>query len=162
MAGLEISNLIIHNHLIRNKFNRLLQQLGIHNPNYFSIPAIKAAYRNGDVWLRELQQYIFENKQLVKRFFTAHIPELDVTDTTGTYLVWVNYSRLKIDEQLLKHWLLHLARVEMSWGSDFGEDGNGFFRMNIAVPRSCLISCLNRIKQTFLLLKKEGYCYAAQ
>ena len=162
LAGLEISNLIIHNQTIRHKFNRFLQQLGFHNPNYFAIPAIKTAYQNCDLWLHELQKYIFKNKRLVKCFFAEHIPELEVVNTTGTYLLWVNYSRLGIDEQRLKYWLLHLSRIEMSWGSDFGEEGNTFFRMNIAVPAPCLIACLDRMKQGFILLKKEGLYYATQ
>ena len=160
LAGLEISNLIIHNQTIRHKFNRLLQQLGFHNPNYFAIPAIKTAYQNCDLWLHELQKYIFKNKRLVKCFFAEHIPELEVVNTIGTYLLWVNYSRLGIDEQRLKYWLLHLSKIEMSWGSDFGEEGDTFFRMNIAVPAPCLIACLDRMKQGFILLKKEGLYYA--
>ncbi|HHV6873562.1 TPA: aminotransferase class I/II-fold pyridoxal phosphate-dependent enzyme, partial [Haemophilus influenzae] len=40
IPGLEIANLIIENKEIREQFIKEMMALGIHNPNYFSIPAI--------------------------------------------------------------------------------------------------------------------------
>lgn len=156
IAGLEIANLIIHNAEIRRKFKRIMLQLGMHNPNFFAVSAIQIAYRDCDYWLERLRTYILENKKLVQRFFAVDIPELEITRSEGTYLLWVNYEKLHIDEQQLKHRLIHHAKVEMSWGSDFGEEVRSFFRMNIALPRAVLQDCLYRIKESLILYQQEG------
>lgn len=146
IPGLEIANIIIHNKKIREKFHRTLQQLGIHNPNYFSIPAIMIAYQYCDNWIIQLKHYIVANKRLVQRFFTEEIPQLVVTPSEGTYLLWINYQKLLSSEDQLKEKLIKLAQIEMAWGSDFGIEGMGFFRMNIAMPRFLLQQALIQIK----------------
>ena len=51
LAGLEASNIIIKDEAFRTFFNKLLKQAGIHNPSYFCIPAVIAAYECGEEWL---------------------------------------------------------------------------------------------------------------
>lgn len=60
--------------------------------------------------------------------------------------MWINYQKLLISEDQLKEKLIKLAQVEMAWGSDFGIEGMGFFRMNIAMPRFLLQQALIQIK----------------
>jgi cystathionine beta-lyase len=44
-------------------------------------------------------------------------------------------------EFFLKH-----AKVALNCGLDFGQEGNGFVRLNYATPRSMLAEALERIK----------------
>ncbi|TCP92126.1 cystathionine beta-lyase [Cricetibacter osteomyelitidis] len=155
IPGLEIANLIIHNSSVRQKFQQIMLQLGMHNPNFFGVHAIEFAYKNCDLWLENLKHYIQGNKAFVRDFFTQALPQLEVTQSAGTYLLWINYEKLNISEEKLKQCLLHQAKVEMSWGSDFGEV-RCFFRMNIALPRSQLKDCLVRIKEGLILYQQEG------
>ncbi|OOR97202.1 aminotransferase [Canicola haemoglobinophilus] len=155
IPGLEISNLLICDRKIRQNFQGCMQALGMHNPNFFSIPAIQVAYQYCDDWVGELRNYIFQNKLIVKNFFAQEIPQLEVINSAGTYLIWVNYSQLQITEEKLKYWFIHLSNIEVSWGSDFGHEGRSFFRMNVAMPRSLLRKSLERIKQGFILLLQE-------
>ncbi|AET16487.1 TPA: pyridoxal phosphate-dependent aminotransferase [Pasteurella multocida] len=155
IPGLEISNLLICNKNVRDKFQGHMQALGMHNPNFFSIPALQIAYQYCDDWLDELRDYIFHNKLIVKNFFTQEIPQLEMINSEGTYLIWVNYSKLQISEEKLRHWFLDLSRIEVSWGSDFGKEGLSFFRMNVAMPRALLKESLERMKQGLALLMQE-------
>ncbi|MCW9699897.1 MalY/PatB family protein [Avibacterium sp. 20-129] len=146
IPGLEIANLLIHNRKIREKLHRNLLQLGIHNPNYFSIPAIMVVYQQCDSWITQIKNEIAENKQFVTHFFAQEIPQFDVVCTEGTYLLWVNYQKLVIDEATLKNRITNLAQVELAWGTDFGIEGMGFFRMNIAMPRALLQQALIQLR----------------
>ena len=159
IPGLEISNLIICNKYIREKFIHCMQSLGMHNPNFFSVPAINIAYQFCDEWLEELKEYILKNKILVREFFKKEIPELRIVDSQGTYLLWVNYQDLNINEDILKHWFIDLSGIEVSWGSDFGIGGLNFFRMNVAMPRFLLKRCLIKIKDGLKLLRQEEIDY---
>lgn len=156
IPGLEISNLVICNKSIRDKFQYCMQASGMHNPNFFSVAAVNIAYQYCDDWLNQLRNYIYQNKLFVKDFLSREIPQLDIVNSKGTYLVWINYSRLHISEEELKHWFIDLSRIEVSWGSDFGIEGQYFFRMNVAMPRALLKECLERIKQGLTLLMQEG------
>nr|WP_247619242.1 hypothetical protein [Histophilus somni] len=93
----------------------------------------------------------------MKDFFEKEIPELEVVNSQGTYLVWINYKKLNLNEDKLKYWLINLSKIEMSWGSDFLRGGEYFFRMNIAMPRIVLISCLRKIKEGLNLLLEESH-----
>ncbi|MFF1014834.1 hypothetical protein [Proteus mirabilis] len=63
-------------------------------------------------------------------------------------MLWINYQKMQLTEQQLKHWFVSLAEVEMSWGSGFGAAGDGFFRINIATPRSILETVFTRLIRT--------------
>lgn len=145
LAGLEISNVIIQNKVIREEFQKEIFCLGIHNPNYFSVPALYTAYISCDEWVDSLKKFILSNREYTKNFFNKNLPFLDVCKSDGTYLLWINYSKLKLDEYIFKEYIISKAKVELSWGTGFSECGNGFFRMNVAVPRDVLNKCLNNI-----------------
>lgn len=155
IPGLEIANLIIENKEIREKFIKEMMALGIHNPNYFSMPAIISLYKYCADWVIYLKEYIKNNKKIVKEFFNEYIPLLDITESDGTYLLWINYKKLSINENELAYWINNLSRVKVSLGSEFGKEGDGFFRMNVAMPREKLLEALNRIKNGFCLLNNR-------
>lgn len=148
MAGLEVANIVIANEKHRNKFKNCLIASGIHNPNYFSVPAFIAAYTQGDFWLTEVKKQLQHNKSWVISACKKYFPEWHITDSQGTYMLWVNYQKMNITESQLKYWFINLAKVEMSFGRDFGYTGNGFFRINIATPLSLLKEAFERLIQT--------------
>ncbi len=126
MAGLEIANIVIANDKYREQFKLALIAAGIHNPGYFSVPAFLCAYRHGDSWLAALKDYLVENRSWVQSFCQAHFPDWFVASGGGTYMLWIDYRAMNISEEQLRHWFVSLAGVEMSWGSDFGDEGLGF------------------------------------
>lgn len=148
MAGLEVANIIIANDKHRQKFQHCLEAAGIHNPGYYSVPALLTAYRDCDEWLLALKHYLSTNREWVCATLKTHFPGWVVTRGEGTYMLWVNYQSSNLSEEQLKEWFLKGAGVEMSWGSGFGAAGKGFFRINIATPRAILAEALARIVST--------------
>lgn len=145
MPGLEIANIVIQNPKVRSQFQQILARFGFHNPNYFSVPALYAAYTQCDQWLIALKDYIAKNKQIVTACFARDLPQLEITASNGTYLMWINYAKLAISPEIFKAIMLRLAKIELSWGEDFGQEGKYFFRLNVALPQKALLDCLNRI-----------------
>ena len=146
IAGLEASNIIIKNENSRKSFKHLLKQAGIHNPSYFCIPAVIAAYEYGKEWLELAKEKIKENIDFAKEFFETQMKGFKVVDIEGTYLLWVDYRNTGISEEMLKDLMLYKAHIAFSLGSGFGEDGRGFFRVNVALPKAKLEEALLRFK----------------
>lgn len=146
IAGLEASNIIIKDEAFRMFFNKLLKQAGIHNPSYFCIPAVIAAYEYGEEWLLMVKDKIRENIKLIKIFFEKDMKGFSVIEPEGTYLVWIDYRATGISENELKDIMIHKAHVAFSMGGSFGIEGKGFFRINAALPKKLLEEALLRFK----------------
>lgn len=151
IPGLEASNIFIKNEKIRTKFSNILHNSGIHNPNYFSVFAVEAAYSSSSEWYYFLKQQLNKNINYVSDFFD-NIKGLRVISAEGTFLQWIDYRELNITESELKSILLK-SNILVNLGSEFGDSGLGFLRINIATPRKTLEKALNSLKHT---LMEEG------
>ena len=111
--------------------------------------AFQAAYDGScDVWKRELIDYLLENRNYMEQRI-SDIPELSVTHNEGTYLAWVDCSKLNLDEP--NKFFLDNARVIMSSGAEFGD--KQCVRLNFGCPRSQLKEALDRIEAAVASLR---------
>jgi len=146
LAGLATSNIIIPNPELRLRFERTLNSNGLHGVNTFGMVALEAAYTHGEEWLAQVMDYIAGNFRYLRDFAAQHLPQIDVIEPEGTYLVWLDCRRLGLDKDALGRLMLDEARVFLDEGYIFGPAGEGFERINIACPRSILVEALQRIK----------------
>jgi cystathionine beta-lyase len=65
----------------------------------------------------------------------------------GTFLVWLDFSRLRLSRRELKHFLVYEAGIGLSDGILFGPEGEGFQRMNVACPRSLVMQGMKQLKE---------------
>jgi cystathionine beta-lyase len=145
IAGIRGGNAFIWNKEIKQRLNKRFARQGVNKLNIFYITATKAGYLYGKDWLSHIRNYIFENYLHIKNFFNTEIPEFKIYDIQATYLMWVNYSSLKLSE---KDFFDNLdSKVILSKGSECGNNGIGFFRMNIACPRILIDKALQLIKE---------------
>ncbi|WP_098742261.1 MalY/PatB family protein [Paenibacillus sp. EZ-K15] len=151
LASLEIANIIIPNDELRGVFQQGLLQAGIHNPTFFSVPALEVAYTSCDEWLIELRAYIKDNMDYARTFIADHMPELAVIEPEGTYLLWIDCTAVSCHEKDLVEWIQEKGRVSVSFGSSFGSGGEGFIRVNIATPRHILQEGLERLAAAYPL-----------
>ena len=111
--------------------------------------AVQAAYRDGEDWLAQVLDYIGDNYHFLHDFLGEQLPEVRITEPEGTYLVWVDFRPLGVEEQFCRDRLMDEARVYLDDGALFGPEGEGFARFNIACPRSILAEALERIVKCF-------------
>ena len=146
IAGLNTSNIIIPDEKKRESFlNTISKRHSVMSPNVFGIVALIAAYNEGEEWLDQVLKYIEANFKFLKEFVNEKLPNIDFIDPEGTYLAWLDCSRLGMDDEKLSNFMLKKAKVALDDGKIFGPGGEGFERINVGCPQSILRECMNRI-----------------
>lgn len=146
LAGLQSSFLVISNPYYYEVMDKAFSILDIKRNNAFSLVATEAAYNYGEDWLYELIKYIEDNVDFAIDYIKNYMPQLKVKKPEGTYLLWVDFSNLNVDKKDLKNALINKGRIALSDGSSFGIGGDGYYRINLACPRSMVLEGLKRIE----------------
>ena len=146
LAGLSTSNIIIPNEKLRLKFSGYLQRRGIHGGNLFGFIAAEAAYRTGGQWLAELLVYLEENAKYLKDYLEENLKNIYAEDLEGTYLMWLDFRKLNLSDDELDNLIKTKAKLWLSSGHQFGAEGSGFMRVNIATPREILKRALEQLE----------------
>ena len=120
--------------------------------NVFATSAVIAAYTASEEWLEELKEVLYQNKQMVKDYLEEELPVIKLVECDATYLLWLDCSALKVSSKVLSEFLRANQGVFLSAGSDFGQCGDGFLRLNIACPPKLLKEGLDRIKRGIIAL----------
>jgi cystathionine beta-lyase len=146
LAGLKTSNIIIPNPDLHAKFKDQIQNTSVsHSINFLGMIALQAACEDGENWLNQVLVYLNDNCNLAADYFKAQIPEIRMTKPEGTYLAWLDCTRLKMEPDELHHFFTETANVYLEEGDMFGEEGKAFMRLNFACPRHILQEALERI-----------------
>ena len=145
LAGMQISNIVIPNKEYKAKFDFLLDDCFGLMAAPLGISAMIAAYTHGEEWLDQVREYIDENIAYVHDFLQKNMPEVTMSDTQGTYLIWLDFRAYCNDEKKLEKLMHESAKVALDEGYIFGDEGKGFERINMASPRSMIVECMERI-----------------
>lgn len=149
LAGLKTSQITISNPELRATFQAELTRCVIGRPKMFGLITTEMAYTHGGPWLRAVMDYIEANFAYMRDYFAEHLPQLKVTPAEGTYLMWLDFRAFGLSQDDLLTKLLDDAKVHMSNGAQFGAEGEGFMRMNIATARVDLAEAVERIARVF-------------
>ena len=148
LAGMQISNIVIHDKAIRAKWDAYMGKLSIMGPTALSIVATQAAYYEGEEWLDQVREYIDGNAAFVERFLKERLPKAVYHIPEGTYLIWIDLSAYGgTSEELVKRFMRE-SKVLIEAGTMFGAQAEGYVRINIACPRSLLKEAFNRMANT--------------
>lgn len=147
LAGLQASAMITPNKDFREKIAGVHKKQGFFTLNTFGITGMEAAYRHGEKWLENILDYLAENAAITKSFIDEHLPDLHLVEPQGTYLLWIDCSKLGLTDDELKERLLEKGRLGLESGPKYGKGGEGFVRMNIACPREILMDGLERLRK---------------
>lgn len=104
-------------------------------------------YRNGDEWLDQLKTYLEGNiAYFMERM--KEVPGIRVMRPEAGYLIWFDFSGLRVDPRLFHQKLINAGKVWLDEGYLFGISGEGFERINVACPRSVMEEGTNRLIKT--------------
>ncbi|WP_284141461.1 MalY/PatB family protein [Virgibacillus sp. LDC-1] len=145
LAGLQASYIVTENKEKQTKLEAYFQKQGISGLNTMGNTAIEAAYRHGEEWLNELLRVIESHKNYVTKRLEEETEELKVISAEGTYLLWIDCSRLGLTSEELKAFMINEAKVGLNAGVAYGEEAAQFMRMNIACPRATIEEGVIRI-----------------
>lgn len=146
LAGMMMSNIFIPNRELRAKFKKQLDAAGTSQLGVMGLVACEAAYGKGEQWYRAMLSYVADNIEFIRQYVSEKLPNVTMTDTEGTYLVWLDFRKTGLSVSELDDLIIHKAKLWLDSGKIFGECGNGFQRINAACPRSVLKEALDRIR----------------
>ena len=146
LPGISSSALIIENKELKNKINSALNRFHLDIPSAMSVTSFEAAYRLGFHWHQSLMKYLETNRSIVENWAACNLKHSLYTLPEATYLAWLPFKYLKLNDGSLKKLMYENAKVALDAGSKFGEGGEGFMRLNFACPRTQLEEALKRIE----------------
>lgn len=136
--------------------------------NLLGLVATEAAYREGAPWFDQLLPYIDGNHDLVASYTMANMPLVSYTKAQGTYLAWIDVSKV-IDaigarataaeetsrqaasmrpvspETVVERWFVDNAKVQLNAGNSYGTGGEGHMRMNLGTSRQLIQLALDNM-----------------
>ena len=147
LAGLQVSNLVIKNKILRRKFQLAIDASGYSQLNAAGLAACKAAYQFGKEWYEAVRKYIKSNIDFMDSYLKENIPQIKMIYPEATYLVWVDFGDLGLTDNQLEELVVKKANLWLDSGRIFGTAGKGFQRFNVACPRKILHQALKQLKK---------------
>lgn len=146
IAGIVSSYIIISNPALRDKFFQWLDENSFDLPTLFAIEATLACYTKGWEWRSEVLKYIEGNIEFADKWIRANLPRVRCVRPQASPTIWLDCTKLGYTQPELMHNLLHEAKVAFNDGTQFGPEGAGYLRINIAGPRRILGEAFERLK----------------
>lgn len=149
IPGIVSSFAIIPDEKLRNKFYGWLQANELNEAPEFSYVATCAAYKHGKEWRKEMLEYIEDNIKTTEEFFERNLPQIKALRPEASFLVWLDCRELGLNQRELVDKFVNEAKVALNDGSMFGKEGEGYMRLNVAMPKAKLLEVLQRIESAF-------------
>lgn len=115
--------------------------------SHMSMIAQAAALREGRDWFDTVLDALQDNMILLEGLLAEHLPQARWVRNEATYLAWLDLREMPAvlagaepAELILKR-----GRVALNSGADFGEQGRGFVRMNLATSSGIVREAVERI-----------------
>ena len=139
LPGLTTAYAVVDGPETRLKMKKMLGALGLGGGSSapLSYTAAEAAWRHGGPWLDTLLNHLKKNDQRLREYLKATLPDVKPANLEGTYLEWLDFSALGLDDDELWTRVLD-AGLWLSRGREFGHGGEQHLRWNIACPASQL------------------------
>lgn len=151
IAGLLCANIYVPNKELFAHINHALEVHEVNGLNPFGLVAQVAAYNESEQWLDELNAYVYSNYCYLRDYIREQLPMLQIHETEGTYLGWVNIAALGMTAETFCHELAQKAHVLFNPSEMYG--GEQYVRINLATSREvlqeALINCAEYIHSIY-------------
>ncbi|RIA64850.1 cystathionine beta-lyase [Anaeroplasma bactoclasticum] len=152
IPGLQSSAVVIPNPILRHKVNRGLNTDECAEGNVFAFDPIIAAFSKGEAWVNEMNDYVTNNKKV----FMEELKDTNLifVDANALYLLWVDVSKYTLDSKRLVKFIKDETGLYITEGSEYGESGKSFVRINLATTLDNVLDSTRRMKQALQLYKE--------
>ena len=148
IPGFKIAHTIIPNEIIYKEFKKDLDRIGYSQQSIMGLVATKTAILNGEKWLNELKEYLWNNILYVDNFLKTYLPKIKLIKPEGTYLIWLDFNEYKLTHKRLSD-LIEKANLWLDDGIIFGRSGKGYQRINIATSKANIDLMLKSLYEVF-------------
>ncbi len=150
IPGLPMGFAIIPNKELREAFISHFDGLQA-SGNVLTIAAYEKAYDGScDGWKDGLREHLRGNRDIAEQRFNA-IPELRTTHNEGTYLLWIDCTKLGLENPM--EFFLEKAKVRVSPGTSYGNPN--FVRFNFGCTREQMIEAIDRMEHAINAWREE-------
>lgn len=146
MPGLFCGFAIIPNKELRDKYANVVGHLRVHVASLGMRAAQVAFSGQCDDWLKELRDYLTGNRDFLVDYITKNMPGVRTTSPQATYLAWLDFTEFEFETSAYQ-FFFEKAKVALSDGAIFGENGKGRVRLNFGTSRKILKQGLDRMSQ---------------
>jgi cystathionine beta-lyase len=146
-AGIPQATLIMPDPDLRKGYQAFLDRMQLNHDSTFGAEGMIAGYRHCALWLDDVVTYIAGNHRMVADYLEDNVPGVRKVSAEATYLAWLDFRETGLAQDDIMDRLVNVGGVGLYSGTDFGEEGRGFFRMNVACPRSLLGKGLDGIRR---------------
>ena len=153
VAGIQCACIVCKDKDLFNKIEAGVGQDDVGEANYFSVQTAIAAFTYGDEWVKEMNEYVYNNKKYMMEFIKKELPELSLIDNDATYLLWLDVSAYTSDSGKLAAELREKTGLFLSPGKQFGMGGETFLRINVATSLENVKDACGRLKKFCLEYK---------
>jgi len=129
---------------LRNRFHKIIPQKLTGSANIVGADATVAAWSECQPWLDAVMQHLLTARNRVRDVLAAEAPEIRFHAPEGTYLAWLDCSKLGLSTSAFQFFLDH-ARIGFSAGETFDPDCTQFVRLNFATSMPILDDILARM-----------------
>ena len=151
MPGIIASHAIVFNNDLRERFYSYLEQNDLIMGNAFAYPAVEAAYTQGEDWLKQMLDYVYENIRQVDASLKQKMPKIKAILPEASFLIFLDCRELGYETQeQLVDFFVNKARLGLNDGAMFGKEGTGFMRLNVATPRSIVEEAMKCLEDAYL------------
>ncbi|MCD9047504.1 aminotransferase class I/II-fold pyridoxal phosphate-dependent enzyme [Luteimonas sp. MHLX1A] len=141
LPGLKCAQLILTNDDDQRRW-RAMEPLAGHATATLGVIGNTVAYREAGDWLAEVLAYLAGNRALLMQRVRDEMPGIGCRKPEGTYLAWLDCRTLGPGPHAPR---FRAAGVALTDGADCGRGGEGFVRINFAMPRPLLEEALTRM-----------------
>ncbi len=151
VAGLHSAYAVIVDKTLRDTLKTTLMKRFMYGSNTLAIETLISAYSQCDDWVDAQNQHVYTNYLKLKDFLAETMDGVHLLPLEGSYLAWLDMTKLGLSSKSLSR-MLKSEGIVLSEGLAFGEQCDGFMRMNLAVADEQLEEGLMRLKRA---LKKK-------
>lgn len=142
VAGLATSTVIIADEAKRQAYDKVYQSIHFAQGNIFGHAGFEAAYTHGSEWLDGVLDHLHANAKALKTLLDGHADKISYNIPEGTYLAWLDCSKMGLSEKELRRFFIESAGLGLSPGISFGKEGKQHMRLNFAVPKKSMDEAL--------------------
>lgn len=147
VAGLHSSVAVIKDKKLRELIEKGFGEDDVGEPSYFSIEPVIAAFTKCDYYVKEMNDYISQNKRILSEFIVKNHINLKIIDGEMTYLVWMDVSSYTDDSDKFVKELKEQTGIILASGKNYHQHHSQFIRINIATQKDNILALCEGLKK---------------
>lgn len=149
VAGIVSSFGVVPNAQLRETFFHYLRRSEFNEAHLYAYVVAQTVYTQGEAWLKEAKEYIWQNIQFVDKYLQTHLPKIKAILPQASFLIWLDCKELGLSQEELVSFFVNEAKLALNNGTMFGDGGQGYMRINVGTQRQKLEQALTQLSRAY-------------